>query len=68
MLRHFYETRARSYRDVVQQFIEGYKEGFAGQSAENTEGDAQPGIQKQDLQSKSVADPASKQSGQSPSN
>ena len=32
LLHHVYETRARSYRDAVQQFVEGYKEGFAGQS------------------------------------
>lgn len=25
-----YEKRARSYRDAVQQFVEGYKEGYIG--------------------------------------
>ena len=36
MLQQIYETRARSYRDAVQEFVEGYKEGYAGQPAEQT--------------------------------
>ncbi len=34
MLHHIYETRARSYRDAVQEFVEGYKEGYIGQPAD----------------------------------
>lgn len=33
MLQQIYETRARSYRDAVQEFVEGYKEGYVGQPA-----------------------------------
>ena len=33
MLQQIYETRARSYRDAVQQFVEGYKEGYVGEPA-----------------------------------
>ena len=42
MLQHIYETRARSYRDAVQQFVEGYKEGYVGQPA------ARPSSSKED--------------------
>ena len=31
MLQNIYETRARSYRDAIQEFVEGYKEGYIGQ-------------------------------------
>ena len=31
LLHHIYETRARSYRDAIQEFVEGYKEGYVGQ-------------------------------------
>lgn len=31
MLQNIYETRARSYRDAIQEFVEGYKEGYVGQ-------------------------------------
>jgi len=31
-LHHIYETRARSYRDAIQEFVEGYKEGYVGQA------------------------------------
>lgn len=31
MLQNIYETRARSYRDAIQAFVEGYKEGYVGQ-------------------------------------
>lgn len=31
VLQHIYETRARSYRDAVQEFVEGYKEGYVGE-------------------------------------
>lgn len=30
LLHQIYETRARSYQDAVQQFVEGYKEGYIG--------------------------------------
>ena len=30
LLHQIYETRARSYRDAVQQFVEGYREGYIG--------------------------------------
>lgn len=30
LLHQIYETRARSYQDAVQQFVEGYKEGYVG--------------------------------------
>ena len=33
VLQQIYETRARSYRDAVQEFVEGYKEGYVGQPA-----------------------------------
>lgn len=33
LLHHIYETRARSYKEAVQQFVEGYKEGYVGQPA-----------------------------------
>lgn len=42
VLQHIYETRARSYRDAVQEFVEGYKEGYVGQP------DAQSSTQKSD--------------------
>ncbi|DBB14836.1 hypothetical protein WJX82_000212 [Trebouxia sp. C0006] len=32
LLHHIYETRARSYGDAIQEFIEGYKEGYVGQA------------------------------------
>ena len=32
LLHHIYETRARSYRDAIQEFVEGYKEGYVGQA------------------------------------
>ena len=32
LLHHLYETRARSYRDAIQEFVEGYKEGYVGQA------------------------------------
>ena len=32
LLHHMYETRARSYRDAIQEFVEGYKEGYVGQA------------------------------------
>lgn len=31
MLQEIYETRARSYKDAIQEFVEGYKEGYVGQ-------------------------------------
>ena len=31
MLQKIYETRARSYKDAIQEFVEGYKEGYVGQ-------------------------------------
>lgn len=37
LLHHIYETRARSYRDAVQEFIAGYKEGYIGQPAAKTD-------------------------------
>lgn len=37
LLHHIYETRARSYRDAVQEFIAGYKEGYVGQPAAKTD-------------------------------
>lgn len=37
LLHQIYETRARSYRDAVQQFVEGYKEGFIGKASMGTE-------------------------------
>ena len=33
-----YERRARSYRDAVQQFVEGYKEGYIGDIDSKKEG------------------------------
>ena len=39
-LHYIYETRARSYRDAVQEFVEGYKEGYVSQPAATSE---QPG-------------------------
>lgn len=47
LLHHVYETRARSYRDAVQQFVEGYKEGFAGQSEPVKSNTAAQAAQKQ---------------------
>ena len=35
VLQHIYETRARSYRDAVQEFVDGYKEGYVGQPVTN---------------------------------
>lgn len=32
LMHHIYETRARSYRDAIQEFVEGYKEGYVGQA------------------------------------
>ena len=33
-LQHIYKTRVRAYREAVNQFIEGYKEGLADEKAE----------------------------------
>ena len=43
VLQHIYETRARSYRDAVQEFVEGYKEGYVGQpGAQSSNQEANP--------------------------
>ena len=33
-LQHLYKTRVRAYREAVNQFIEGYKEGLEEKKAE----------------------------------
>jgi hypothetical protein len=35
-LQHIYKTRVRAYREAVNQFIEGYKEGLAEKPEEET--------------------------------
>lgn len=61
MLQQIYETRARSYRDAVQQFVEGYKEGYVGQPA------AQPGSPKEDVSDQEQTPELSTKAAKNPS-
>lgn len=62
MLQQIYETRARSYRDAVQQFVEGYKEGYVGQPA------AQASSPKEDESDKENTSELSDTAAKNPSN
>jgi hypothetical protein len=42
-LQHLYKTRVRAYREAVNQFIEGYKEGFSEKTQEGEGGSSSSG-------------------------
>ena len=47
LLQQIYETRARSYRDAVQEFVKGYREGYVGQPVATASNQKEEGSQQE---------------------